>query len=223
MQQLRLLSAKSACGSPSVLRCRMLPSTSEHRAGEPECQAVRGTWVHCSEPSIWATWRLATLLRGTQAARHGEAMCRLCTALLLCCAMQCTAVHGPRGNGLACRRTSNTRDAKQMAARRSQALGSWAIAESDVLRTDSKTWYALLKSVSHTNAQNCRVHGASDSSLACRFTCHAPHAKQRVARRFQVVGTRAVTKSDVPRTGLRTWYGRLYGHCRHQLAVVMLH
>ena len=133
--------------------CLCLPSTSEHRAGEPECQAVRGTWVHCGEPGVWATRRLAALLRGTQAAGHGKAVCRLCTILLLGCAMQCAAAHGPRGHGLARRKTSNIRNARQMAARRLQALGTWAIAESDVARTDSKTWYVLLKSVSHTKAQ----------------------------------------------------------------------
>ena len=53
------------------------------------------------------------------------------------------------------------------------------------------------------------------------------------------MGTRAAAESDVPRTGLRTWYGRFlgigiretletlipkgYGQRRHQLATVMLH
>ena len=164
-QQLRLSSAESACRSPSALRCRVLTSTSAHRAGEPECQ-VRGTWVHCNEPGIWATRRLATLLRGTQAARHGEAGCRLCEVLLLGCAAQCAAAHGPRVHVLSRRKMSKKKDAKQMAAGRLQALGTAAVAECDAARTASKTWCALPKSAGHTGAQTRRVHGASDSSLA---------------------------------------------------------
>ena len=102
---------------------------------EPGCTSVRpGYGLPGGSPRFCAAHRLPGMVRHCAGCAKG---------LRLCCARQFVAAHGPCGHGLARRKTSDTRDAKQMAARRLQPLGTGAIAGSNVPRTSSTTWYAL--------------------------------------------------------------------------------
>ena len=104
---------------------------------------------------VWAAWRLAALLCGTQAAGHGEAALQTCDAtpeLTRYTMLHNYVAHRPCKHGSVSRRTLQARDAKQMAAGSVRVLATRAAAECDAARTGSKTWYAQLRSLHPANA-----------------------------------------------------------------------